>query len=78
MTADGADVTDHYIAGANHALAEARAHGATQAVLKARSPSCGKGDIYDGSFSRVARSGDGVTAALLEQSGVTVRSEEEI
>jgi uncharacterized protein YbbK (DUF523 family) len=78
VTAGGVDVTDQYLAGANHALTEARTHGATKALLKGRSPSCGKGDIYDGSFSRTTRTGDGVTAALLEQNGVAVTSDEDI
>ena len=77
MASDGTDVTDRYIAGAERALAAAREAGATNAILKARSPSCGKGVIRDGSFSGDLRVGDGVTAALLEESGVTVSSEEE-
>ncbi len=78
VTEDGTDVTEAYLRGARRALEAAREAGATAAVLKARSPSCGKGDIYDGSFSRALRSGDGVTAALLEANGVEVLTDEEI
>ena len=74
MTADGMDVTDAYLKGAHHALQVAQSNEATHVVLKARSPSCGCGDIYDGTFSGTLMSGDGVTAALLKRHGITVTS----
>lgn len=77
VTAGGVDVTDAYVAGAHRALEAAREAGARTAILKARSPSCGKSGIYDGSFSRSLRSGDGVTAALLRTNGIEVSTEEE-
>lgn len=78
VTKQGRDVTEEYLGGARLALESARAAGATTAVLKARSPSCGKGCIYDGSFSRTARAGDGVTTALLEANGISVVTDEEL
>ena len=78
VTSAGLDVTDAYVAGARRALAAAQEAGARVAVLKSRSPSCGKGTIYDGSFSRSARSGDGVTAALLTEPGIDVVTEEQV
>lgn len=77
VTRDGTDVTAAYVAGARRALDAARASGAAMAVLKARSPSCGKGAVYDGSFSRSLRTGDGVTTALLEANGIQVIGDEE-
>jgi len=77
-TKDGRDVTAHFVAGANAALEAARANGVRMAILKARSPSCGKGQIFDGTFSRVRKSGDGVTAALLTQHGIAVFTDEEL
>lgn len=77
MTQDGLDVTEAYLAGARRALATARRAGATMAILKARSPSCGKGAVYDGTFSRTLTTGDGVTAALLRAEGITVLTDEE-
>ena len=74
LTADGVDVTEAYLQGARHALAVAQTHGATQVILKARSPSCGCGNIYDGTFSGTLTSGDGVTTALLKRHGITVTS----
>jgi uncharacterized protein YbbK (DUF523 family) len=47
-------------------------------VLKARSPSCGTLEVYDGSFSRTLRPGEGVTAAALRAAGIDVISEEEL
>ncbi|MDQ4125747.1 MAG: DUF523 domain-containing protein, partial [Actinomycetota bacterium] len=69
--------TEAYVAGARRALKAAQEAGATTAILKARSPSCGKGGIYDGSFSGSLRAGDGVTAALLRTHGITVLTDEE-
>lgn len=74
----GRDVTENYRAGAQAALALAREHGCTLAVLKARSPSCGSGEIYDGTFSRTLTARDGVTAELLKDHGIRVFTEEEI
>lgn len=78
LTADGADVTAAYRAGAEQALTIARENNCTVAVLKARSPSCGSGQIYDGSFSRQLTNGWGVTAQLLREAGLTVMDEEHL
>ena len=77
-TSAGADVTDAYERGADHAVRLARASGATGAVLKARSPSCGCREVYDGSFTRTRVAGEGVTAERLRLEGLEVRSEEEL
>jgi uncharacterized protein YbbK (DUF523 family) len=77
VTETGADVTDAYLRGARIALAAARRAGATRAILKARSPSCGKGRVYDGTFSGALTAADGVTAALLEADGIHVVTDEE-
>jgi uncharacterized protein YbbK (DUF523 family) len=77
-TGSGEDVTDYYQRGAQHALDLARAEGAQRAVLKARSPSCGSREIYDGTHSGVLVEGEGVTAAALRRAGVTVVSEEDL
>ncbi len=72
----GEDVTAQYIRGAEAALAICRKFGVAEAVLKARSPSCGSGFIYDGSFTGTLRQGVGVTAALLLRNGIAVRDEQ--
>ena len=77
-TADGEDVTDMYRRGAEQAVALARAAGACRAVLKARSPSCGCHQIYDGSHRRVLVEGMGVTAEALVEAGIEVVSEEDL
>ena len=74
MTGDGTDVTEAFLKGAHHALEVAQSNGATHVILKSRSPSCGCGDIYDGTFSGTLTSGDGVTTALLKRHGITVTS----
>lgn len=78
MTASGDDVTDFYRRGADHAVALARAVGAEKAVLKARSPSCGCHQVYDGSHRGVLVDGEGVTAEALRVAGFEVISEEDL
>ncbi len=75
---DGAEVTAAFLAGAEQALALVRQHGIRLAVLKARSPSCGNLENYDGSFSGTRVAGEGVTAAALRRAGVRVFSEEQL
>lgn len=74
----GADMTEAYGQGAAEALRLAELFGCKVAVLKAKSPSCGKGKVYDGTFSRTLTDGDGVTAALLQKHGIKVYTEDEI
>ena len=76
VTKEGKDVTAQYVRGAERALQAAREAGATRAILKSRSPSCGCGSVYDGTFTRTTREGDGVTAALLRENGIEVVTEE--
>ena len=78
MTKDGRDVTAEYRHGAEQALHLARLCGCKIALLKERSPSCGSGTIYDGTFTGGLTAGDGVTAALLRENGITVYGESEI
>ena len=75
ITVSGKDVTAEYIAGAEAALRLCRENGVTLALLKANSPSCGCGCIYDGSFTGGKRKGDGVTAALFKRNGIAVTTE---
>jgi uncharacterized protein YbbK (DUF523 family) len=77
-TAAGDDVTDAYRRGAAHAVRLAAATRAVGAVLKARSPSCGCHEVYDGSFTRTRAPGEGVTAGALRAAGVPVWSEEDV
>jgi uncharacterized protein YbbK (DUF523 family) len=77
-SAAGEDVTAFYERGAAQAVAIARVAGITRAVLKARSPSCGSGQIYDGSHRRVLRAGSGVAAEALQAAGLEVLSEEDL
>ena len=78
VSVDGEDVTENYLRGAQIAVDAARRSGATTAILKARSPSCGCGRIYDGSFGGTLRDGDGVAAAALKREGLDVLTDEDI
>ncbi len=71
----GRDVTKEYRRGAAAALALCLQNGCKAAVLKEKSPSCGCGEVYDGTFSRRLIAGDGVTAELLKAHGITVYGE---
>jgi uncharacterized protein YbbK (DUF523 family) len=77
-TIDGVDVTEEYIEGARIAVERAARQGCAVAVLKARSPACGCGAVYDGSFEGRLREGDGVAAAALRRAGVDVMTDEEL
>ena len=78
VTAAGADVTAQYRRGAEEALGLCRFFGCQAAVLKERSPSCGGGQIYDGTFTGTLTEGDGVTAELLRAAGVPVYGESQL
>lgn len=71
----GEDVTDSFVRGAEEALRIYRQKGCTLAVLKAKSPSCGIGQIYDGTFSHTLVQADGVFAALCRKEGIPCLSE---
>lgn len=75
---DGRDVTEEYRRGAAYALEVFRREGCCAAVLKARSPACGRGTVYDGTFSGTLVPGDGVAAEVLQAHGVRVLTEEEL
>lgn len=76
MTQSG-DVTEQYRRGAAEAVRLARLLRCDGAVLKEKSPSCGRGAIYDGTFTRTLTAGDGVTAEALLAEGIPVYGESE-
>lgn len=78
MSKAGTDVTEAFRIGAESAMEAARSHGISLALLKERSPSCGFGYIYDGSFSGRIISGHGVTAELLARNGIRIYGESHI
>lgn len=78
LTREGKDVTQEFIRGAREMLRLAQTIGAGKAILKSLSPSCGHKAIYDGTFSGKIITGDGVTSALLKESGIEVITEEEL
>ena len=76
IESNGKDVTKFFVSGAEEVLKIAQLYDINEAILKQRSPSCGLGQIYDGTFSKNLISGDGVTTALLKNIGIKVISEE--
>ena len=78
MSSKGVDVTANYAKGAETALTLCQKYGCKKAILKAKSPSCGKGRIYDGTFSGKLTESNGITAELLIKYGYKVATEEEI
>jgi uncharacterized protein YbbK (DUF523 family) len=75
---NGDDITQEFIRGAEETLRIAKLFKVSQFIGKSRSPSCGCGQIYDGTFSNEPIDGDGVTTALLKRNGVKVISEEDL
>ncbi len=78
VSKEGQDCTAEFELGAERTLAIAKALGITKAILKANSPSCGCGKIYDGTFSGVLIDGNGRAAELLIKNGIKVYTEDEL
>ena len=78
ITKDGRNVTENYQRGAEEALRLARMAGCTHALLKERSPSCGCGVIYDGTFSKVRVDGMGALAKALAARGIPLMDAEDV
>ena len=74
----GEDVTKQFLDGAYETLKIARELGATRAILKEGSPSCGSNFVYDGTFTGNKIKGKGITAQLLEDEGMLVFSDEDL
>ena len=71
---DGRDVTDNYKKGAEEVLRLAKELNINKAILRKKSPSCGCGEIYDGTFTGTLTKGNGITAALLLDNGIEVET----
>lgn len=78
FTREGTDVTTAYDRGAQEVLRLARLYGCTMAILKERSPACGSGKIYDGTFTKTLVDGYGVAAELLAKNGIRVLGESDL
>jgi uncharacterized protein YbbK (DUF523 family) len=75
---NGKDVTKNFKLGATLALQTAQTHNCKKAILKSNSPSCGKDQVYDGTFSKTLKAGFGITSALLVKNGIKVLDENDI
>jgi uncharacterized protein YbbK (DUF523 family) len=75
---EGEDRTREFCLGAERTLAIAKALGVKKAIMKSKSPSCGCGQIYDGTFSKQLISGNGMAVELLLQNGIEVITEKEL
>ncbi len=73
---DGKDVSAEFMQGAKKSLDIAMNNACKIAILKKKSPSCGFGEIYDGTFTSTVIKGNGVTADLLYKNGIVVLNEE--
>lgn len=78
LNIDGEDVTQKFITGAEETLKIVRLFHIEEFIGKSKSPSCGCGQIYDGTFSQKLIGGDGVTTALLKRNGIRVVTEEDL
>lgn len=76
VSAQGQDFTAAFMHGAKMALQQALDSGATAAIVKSRSPSCGWGTVYDGTFCKRLVAGNGLWVELLLQAGFALYSEE--
>jgi len=74
----GEDKTSYFNQGAQKTLELCKKHNIKYAILKFRSPSCGSGQIYDGTFSHTLVSGDGISTKLLKENNIKVFTEKEL
>ena len=72
------DLTDNFIKGAYNLLEIAKTLGIKKALLKQKSPSCGSGKIYDGTFTDNIINGDGITTKILKENNIEVITEEDL
>ena len=77
LTNDGHDVTGKFIQGAENSLKIGINSKVEIAILKSRSPSCGVGAIYDGTFTYSLIDGNGIFAHLCQKSGITCISSDD-
>lgn len=78
VTIEGKDVTGAYMAGAEEAVRLAKEYNVVCAILKAKSPSCGNEQIYDGTFTRTLINGEGMAAEMLRKAGFKVFNEKQL
>ncbi len=78
LNSSGEDVTQEFITGAEETLNLAKLFHIEEFIGKSKSPSCGCGQIYNGTFSQKLVGGDGVTTALLKRNGIRVITEEDL
>lgn len=77
LNTEGEDVTLHFHKGANEAIRILKEFGADIVITQPRSPSCGKGIIYDGTFTNTLTSGNGIFVSALLELGIPVKTWEE-
>ena len=75
---DGSDVTEDFERGSQISLSAVKSSNITLAVLKAKSPSCGVHEIYDGTYSGNLISGEGTLTRHLLEEGICVVTEKTI
>lgn len=73
----GVDNTDAFYEGARRACDTACSAGCTHAILKAKSPSCGVGQVYDGNFTKTLVPGMGIAAQMMDKAGISVMTEKD-
>jgi len=78
LTKEGVDVTPQFLDGSKRELEKLKLYNAKIAVLKSRSPSCGYGQVYDGSFTGNLLKGNGIFSQMCEDEGVKVISSDNI
>ena len=78
VSRDGKDLTEAFERGACRAMRIVQENGCTAAILKARSPACGCGRIYDGTFSGALCDGDGVWTRKLREAGLDLYTEDNL
>ena len=74
----GKDVTINFVNGANSAIERIIKEGVSEVIVKAKSPSCGYKEIYDGTFSSKIIEGNGVFTTMAINNNLTIYTEKDI
>ena len=78
VTNKGKNVTHEFIRGAEISLQLGLEVGVKTAILKSKSPSCGIGKLYDGSFTKTLKTGNGIFAYLCQENDINCISSDNI
>jgi uncharacterized protein YbbK (DUF523 family) len=74
---EGSDCTQAYIEGSKKELQKAQEANVKTAILKSRSPACGCGEVYDGTFTGKLIRDNGIFTQMCQDEGINIISSDD-